>query len=431
MTSHSISCLTVAVGVAVGLAVTGCKNENYCEGNPNNDCRLHDADGPQACTGNQDCAGGQTPVCDVTGSMTCVECLPNQADACSGTTPACGNDHACRGCTAHAECASSDVCLPDGSCADEGTVAYVDPEGTDNSNCTNATPCTKVDKALATTRPYVKFTGTTDAGATVVIENQAVTLLADPQGKLTRTNNGLLLEVRGASQVSIFDLEVGGASGLQGIGISMPAGNTSMLQLTRANVSGNAGGGIFTSGGTLTVTQSTISGNAGGGVSISNAQFDLTNNLIVQNGGPASLIGGINLASVSGTGAHRLDFNTISANAGTSTVNSGVNCGIVGAAIIFTNNIIYGNTVSGGGKQVGGSTNCSATYSNIGPDATPGPGNINLDPLFTNAAQGNFHITPASPAKNAADPAATLAVDVDGEARPQGSARDIGADEIP
>ncbi len=37
----------------------------------------------------------------------------------------------------------------------------------------------------------------------------------------------------------------------------------------------------------------------------------------------------------------------------------------------------------------------------------------------------------SSSAKDAADPTATFAVDIDGDARPRGAARDIGADEAP
>lgn len=111
-------------------------------------------------------------------------------------------------------------------------------------------------------------------------------------------------------------------------------------------------------------------------------------------------------------------------------MNSGVNCGTVGAPVVFSNDIIYGNTVSAGGKQLGGSANCSASYSDIGPDAATGTGNINSDPLFVNATQGAFHVTAGSPCKDAADPTASLAIDIDGDTRPQGAARDVGADEV-
>ena len=73
---------------------------------------------------------------------------------------------------------------------------------------------------------------------------------------------------------------------------------------------------------------------------------------------------------------------------------------------------------------------CSASYSDVGPDASPGVSNINMDPLFVNLLQNDFHLMNTSPAKDLADPLATLANDIDGDTRPQGVERDMGADEV-
>jgi hypothetical protein len=115
---------------------------------------------------------------------------------------------------------------------------------------------------------------------------------------------------------------------------------------------------------------------------------------------------------------------------GPATINTGISCGTVLTPVTFPNNIVYANVVSSGGKQIGGSSNCSVAYSNVGPDAVAGTGVINSDPLFVNPATANFHLMPSSPAKDMADPGATLDTDIDGDARPQGAARDMGADEI-
>ncbi|MCW5808022.1 MAG: right-handed parallel beta-helix repeat-containing protein [Deltaproteobacteria bacterium] len=280
-------------------------------------------------------------------------------------------------------------------------------------------------KALATNRPFVKFTGTTDEEVRLNGEN--VTFLADPGAKLTRSNNGLLLEIRGASQVRIFDLEISGASGAGNPGISMPTGNTATVSLSRVTISNNTGGGISASAGTLTVSQSTISNNAGGGISISNSSFDITNSFIVGNGGAATAFGGVRLDQTN-AGTRRFEFNTVSNNVGALGTSTGVVCTLVTQALTLSNNIVFDNQIGGGRSQVGG-VNCAWTFSDIGPDTVTGTGNINADPLFVNVVQGNFHIQSASPAKNAADPAATLSVDFDGDARPQGGRRDMGADE--
>ncbi|HSK04591.1 MAG TPA: choice-of-anchor Q domain-containing protein, partial [Kofleriaceae bacterium] len=98
----------------------------------------------------------------------------------------------------------------------------------------------------------------------------------------------------------------------------------------------------------------------------------------------------------------------------------------VAMPIVLTNSVVYDN---GTGTQVEGA-NCSWTYSDIGPTAVSGTGNINAPPMFVDSMQGNFHLQSSSPAKDAADPAASLAVDIDGDTRPQGDGRDMGADEI-
>jgi hypothetical protein len=430
---HAMRSRTWLCCAIVAATITACHENNplFCEGHPSDpSCIDAGPDTPPGCTGDPQCAA-PTAVCDV-GAMTCVQCTSSEAGACSGTTPTCGSDDACHACTAHTDCASA-ACLPDGSCGTDANVAYVDPAGTDNAMCTKVTPCTKVAKALATTRPFVKFQGTTDE-ATTVNNGQHVTFLADPGAKLTRTAaNGAILTVTGdGTSLAVFDLSISNApNSTSGIGIVIPAASGApTITLTRATISNDPGGGISASGGTLTLSRSTISNNDGGGVTIAGAQFDITNCFITQNGTPAGLIGGISFATVSSTGSHRLDFNTIASNTGTSTVNSGVNCGTVGVAVTFSDNIIFGNTVSGGGKQIGGSINCSTTYSDIGPDTTSGTGNLNADPMFVNVVQGNFHLMSGSPAKDAADPAATLNVDFDGDTRPHGPHSDMGADEL-
>jgi hypothetical protein len=510
------------------LALTGCgfidwlggkrQKPEFCAQHPEDqECRDEFPDADTRCRSNAACMA-PTSVCDVMGSMMCVQCTstdttgcastmsvcaadntcvqciaPNQTAACTGTTPLCGADHVCHPCAKHDDCPLSNTCLPDGSCAPTAQVAYVDPVLGNGNACSLTAPCKKVAEALATDRRYLKLSGVIDEAVEI---KQTVTMLAAPGAQLTRGSPGVILEVADTSVVQLVDLTIANGLGGTGIGISLPAGNTATLDLLRVTVTNNAGGGISATGGTLTSSQSTISGNTGngisatggttltisqgtvsgstgngisatgatlaisrstisgstgsgisatggtltisqstirgntgGGLSISGAQFDITNNFIVQNGSPLSLVGGIDFPQIASTGTHRLDFNTITANSGNASVNSGINCSTVVVPVVFNSNIIFGNTVTGGGKQLGGSAMCSAAYSDVG-DTVAGTGNINVDPMFANAAQNNFHLMPTSPAKDVADPAATLAEDVDGDARPQGARRDMGADEI-
>lgn len=419
--------------MAFALLFVGCarkSNPYYCAGaNPDNNCTEDAAGGAHFCTSNAQCSAPAS-ICEIP-SNTCVQCTVAQASACSGASPVCGAGGSCRGCTSHAECLGSNACLPDGSCATDDDVAYIAPwpEGTDNPACGMATPCTKVANALATGRRYLKLHGTTDEAVT--IKDRDVTMLADPSATLTRTSNGNILIVDGASNVAIYDLAINGASG-NGTGIWLPPGGSQSLTLTRVTMSENngTGGAITASGGTLNLYQSTIADNtgAGAGISLTATSFDFENNIIVHNGDSlTSTFGGVLITQL-GNGVHKLDFNTIAQNVSKlGSPSAGVTCQLIAQRILFGNNIVYGNS----NKQVSGQ-NCAWTYSNIGPDNVVGTenGNMNADPMFVDPGNGTFHIMGGSPVIDKADPDATLAVDIDGDARPQGGRRDIGADEF-
>ncbi|MBI5075236.1 MAG: putative Ig domain-containing protein [Nitrospirae bacterium] len=92
-----------------------------------------------------------------------------------------------------------------------------------------------------------------------------------------------------------------------------------------------------------------------------------------------------------------------------------------------------------GGKNYNDGTNIAAdpgfvlNYSNILQSASvidEGGNSINV--LFTplDPAAGNYHITPASPAVNTGNSAGAPTTDYDAQARPNGPAPDIGADEV-
>jgi hypothetical protein len=72
-------------------------------------------------------------------------------------------------------------------------------------------------------------------------------------------------------------------------------------------------------------------------------------------------------------------------------------------------------------------TNCELEF-NLSNMGLGGSDNITGTPTFVGG--GDFHLTATSDGVDEADPDATLGVDVDGDTRPQGTARDIGADEV-
>ena len=446
--------IPLVVLLLVLLPAPGCKTRDpyYCEGAPRDNCLLLDADVP--CTRSSECSGDK-PICDVGGTGVCVQCTPAEADACSGTTPVC-RGAACDACAAHAECPASDVCLPDGACADPALdqVAYVAPAGTDNATCTKATPCTLVSKALATNRPYVKLTGTTDEAVTID-NGRIVTFLAEPGAKLTRTSGaGAIVTVRdNGTMVAIYDLSISDApNNPSGIGVVIPtASGSPTVTLVRAKLTNNPGGGISASGGTLTVTQSTLSGNAGGGISVSggtltvaqstlsantggglsvmNGTFAIVGNVFFANGTLMSSVGGVAISTVQDVG-NRFEFNSFYGNQTQLGVGGAIHC--IAGTFTARNNIMNENVTPTNMAQVGGT--CTHAYSIVRPGMVPiGTGNSGMDPLFQNTTTGDLHLKPGSPALRAADPNSNLTGvaerDIDGDVR--SSPADIGADEVP
>jgi hypothetical protein len=163
------------------------------------------------------------------------------------------------------------------------------------------------------------------------------------------------------------------------------------------NYSDDDGGGVFAwSGSQPTIINSIIAGNearvTGGGISLFNGSSD---EVIIIN----STIAG----NVAPFGAGMLGNATIS------------------------HSIIWGNV---GDHQINGGA--VVTHSVVA-GGYPGAGNMDVDPLFVDVLNGDYHLRPDSPLIDAGDPLfepLNGATDIDGEARLNGGAIDVGADEV-
>jgi hypothetical protein len=402
------------------LAACSKANPYYCEGNPDNNCTIDaDINAPQDCTASAQCSNPAKPVCDVDQKL-CVACTDDEAGSCGGTSPVCTSANTCAPCAAHTECDSL-ACLPNGACGDDTTVAYVATGGDNGGACTQAAPCASLAVAAMKGRPYVKVQNNLDEA--VVLDTVNVTILAAPLTRLTRTvTQGPILEVRGQSNVAIEDLLIQGGGGTTGHGVYVAPGQPANVTLDNVAIVGNGGNGINVQGGTLKMRRCLVSANVTGGAVVS-APFDITNSMFVSNGTTASTTGGLTLTP-SGTDVFR--YNTIaynSSSSGSVTVR-GINCTV---PLTISSSIISNNMAS---------TSCSFEYSLFDASTTVSGTNRAGDARFKNIDAVNpmaadfFRIAQNSDAIDHGDPSVQLMTDLDGDARPQGTAPDIGADEF-
>lgn len=416
------------------LMLTACNevNSQFCD-NPEHKNDPHCMMGMK-CTSRDMCTMSGLPVCDLTDNGgTCVACTATDMGACNGMTPICSTDRTCVACSTDMECKG--VCLPNGSCAMASDLIYVKPAGdTNQQTCgTSAANACELQTALmiaagATTRNVLLLAsgtysatgaGWTATGGSPTIDARATVELVH------QTGDGPPITVMGGAHVTLLGGHVHGGSGISGNGITVV---NSTLSVIDAKIDMNAAVGIRADGGsTINVARSSFTMNDGGAIDVS-GKFVIVNNFIYNNGAQLSTIGGVHVAT-GGDSGNQLDFNTIVRNLAQS--GPGINCD----AGVFTarNNIIWKNAPMNGSDQVSGS--CKHAYSDLSTAVMAnqdGGNNVADDPLLMNELL-NPHLQGTSPVKAKADPNATMAVDIDGQARPQpmGAPADIGADEIP
>jgi hypothetical protein len=440
-------------------------------------CDVGGTDSCGMCESEDDCiahrpANGH---CDTT-SGECVGCRPGEAGAgdCdpASTTPICSGA-ACRGCQTHDECPSKVCVLDDGDddhgegegrCVPEADIIYVARAGTDATctSCTRGAACQTVSCALSKVDPRriirILDTGPYMEGATLVID-EPLRLVADSAQLGLSVINAPLFDVRGsvnveiegvttsvfgndpASTHAVLCMNVAGTAAvtlrrvklLNSPGAGIQATNCNLV-VRDSTIAGNDRGGVVVlQDGRVDISGSTVSGNEGGGLSLIDTSFAIRNNFIVGNGGAATQLGGVRISGALAGSA--LEFNTISRNQSSVTFSSGVRCDTVASNVRINSNIVAHNSPSPTKVQVD-SAGCDVAYT-LSNDNLAALGASNRQTamlpgqLFVDPDAGNFHSLPGSLAVDNADPAATLAVDVDGEMRPLRTGRDIGADEVP
>lgn len=317
---------------------------------------------------------------------------------------------------------------------------YVDgTAGQDSDTCgARATPCHTVGHTLA---GRARWGATLHIAAGVypenlTIDNLAVTLRGGytptPAGWTPRTGETVIdgggvaraLLVHGGSDVLLEDLTLTGGRAPEhacwGAGLSVTNGHATLRRVVvRDNVArctsgqsgGGAGGGLDANNdegpASLRVEDSLIlrnqAGDHGSALSTWQTTVDLVNVVAAGNNRHVMAIYATTLNAVNITvagndqnGAALLDFNQPS-------------------TITLLNSIVWN---SGGISCGTGGGVCNFTYSDV-QGGWPGAGNLNVNPQFVDAANGNYRLRWGSPAIDAGTNSGAPPFDLEGVARPQ------------
>lgn len=379
------------------------------------------------CSSDAECPGfGGAPSDIYCATGQCLECRTS-AD-CDATRPIC-DAGSCRTCELDSECDSL-ACSDTGTCVSADAVMYVSPTGVDAGTCPQDAPCATISFAInqaSTMKSQIVLASGT------YTERAYVDSSVVSASTLTIYGGGATWKLPNGGDSSLIDLF--------GVG----------LHLKNVNLVGNTSASALLQAGTVpsTVEHVTFSSAAtgvaiaSGALTIHDCQFVNVNFGITVGGAltldRVTMRGGV--SPLKDVGTTPADFHVDISNLITFDDSNGIDLQHSAGTIRFST---LGDTTTGGMALKCGSalsvdssivwnpsgmtiTGSCALHSTIVGPAVFGTA-MNADPLFVDELQRNYHLTASSPAKDLVDSGPTT--DIDGDARPQGLAFDIGADEV-
>jgi hypothetical protein len=195
----------------------------------------------------------------------------------------------------------------------------------------------------------------------------------------------------------------------------------SIISDNETDVEGGQGGGIHVGGSdvTLNVNDTTIADNLtrdhGAAITSDDGIVNLTNVLITGN---RSTSDNANAFAISST-----DFTVMNSTISDNNPTGAQAVVLFSGSLTMTNSIMYNNAFNLGSDPA--CPSCfTVTYSNI-QGSWPGTGNIDADPMFADAATGDYHLKYTSPSRDTGTPSGAPAADIEGT--PRDAMPDMGA----
>jgi len=383
---------------------------------------IRDDSGPVGCTRDQDC-GGATPYCLGTA---CVACSSNAS--CPAVRPVCETtSYDCRSCVKDGECDSGACDLAAGTCVEQGAILYVSPQGEAAAPCTQSAPCS-LQQAIELTnekRYYIVMSsGRYSSEAGMTYRNLKTVFFIGNQSFLSIPGSGTIISFAGCSSITFRNVNIEEHDGSSDFFDAVVASSCDVtIDGMHAITERFHPISVFES--KLTIRHSEFRGPP-----VRAARLAADDCIFYDNGPTITTAGELtNSIIIAAPGQQAIwlprppDGTQFSTKIAHNTFIGGVaGCEESAFEHHFDSNIFYNQT------QITTGSFCTYDYNLIiGNSVISGGTNIMGDPKFKDVANNDFHLTPGSPAIDAANPANLVTRDFGGMMRPQGARSDIGA----